>query len=220
MGLLPLAKGTNMDILQLTVSFLRRILTVFPVEIALTLGVVIFAISLLRWRPIVTLPTRARHSALAGIGIAGPLFVLAVATAAEWLSMTDSFTRTGGWWQRPAPLFAAALVVAVSALALRSSPLPAPGERAISPRRRWWVFTPRTPLWVSIGIAALLLLTTAWHTAIGVSMPEGANRYGVGPENDGLPSFMRMQGDMGYIWGAGWPNHLATLLILAGRRSR
>lgn len=194
---------------------LRSIFTVFSVEIALTLGVIIFAISLLRWRPIVTLPSRSRRATLASLGIIGPLVILVVATITNWLSMTDPLIRTGGWWQRPAPLLTAALVVAVAALALRSTPLPAPGERAISPRRRWWTFIPRTPLLISIAAATLLLLTTAWHTVIGVSLPNGANRYGVGPESDGLPGFMRMQGDMGYVWGAGWPNHLATLLALA-----
>lgn len=194
-----------------------------PLEVALTLGVIFFALSWIRPRAIVSIPTSGRRaSALARLGIIGALAVLAVGTATSWLATIDpvaftghTWTRAGGWWQRPAPLLASAVVLFTAGIALRREPLPAPGERAISPGRRWWTFTPRAPLWLTAGAAALLLVTSAWQTVIGVALPEGANRYGIGPENTGLPEFMRMQEGMGYVWGAGWPNHLATLIVIA-----
>ncbi|WP_449280450.1 hypothetical protein [Leucobacter sp.] len=201
----------------------RSFFQLFSVEIPLTLGAVFFALSWIRPRIIAPLPPSGRRARpLTWLGIAGALAVLAVGTATGWLATRDpiaasgdAWTRAGGWWQRPAPLIAVALVAIFALIALRREPLPAPGERTIAPRRRWWAFAPRTPLWIAVIVGALLLLTTAWQTLIGVSLPEGANRYGIGPENSGLPEFMPMQEGMGYVWGAGWPNHLPTLIALA-----
>lgn len=187
-----------------------------PVETALVLGLILFALSWITPRRLLSLPSSGRRvRVLLWAGIAGPIALVAVATVTSWLAATDPITRSGGWWQRPAPLLAAALVVSITALALRAEPLPAPGERAISPRRRWWAFAPRPLLWTTLAVAVALLLTSAWQTAVGVALPAEAKRYGVGPEATGLPEFMSMQGGMGYVWGAGWPNHLATLLALA-----
>src|SRR5690606_8513531 len=49
----------------------------------------------------------------------------------------------------------------------------------------WWAFAPRTPLWLLAGAAALLLVTVAWQMLIGVPLPDGGNRYGVGPADSG-----------------------------------
>lgn len=204
-----------MDITTWFFTGLRTFFDLFPVEMALTLGAILFGLSWIRPRRIVSLPESGRRAdALARIGIAGPLSVVAVASATSWLATLDPIGRHGGWWQRAAPLLAAAAVVVVAWLVLRREPLPAPGERTISPRRRWWAFAPRTPLWLLAGAAALLLVTVAWQMLIGVPLPDGGNRYGVGPADSGLPEFMVMQNDMGYVWGAGWPNHLATLVAL------
>lgn len=194
----------------------RTFFDLFPVEVALTLGVLFFGLSWIRPRPMVTLPASGRRApVLTWIGIAGSLAILATATCTSWLATQHPLEGAGGWWQRPAPLLASAAVIFAATCAVSREPLPAPGERAISPRRSWWDFTPRVPLWCAISTAALLLVTSLWQTLIGVTLPEDANRYGIGPENSGLPEFMPMQGEMGYVWGAGWPNHLATLLTLA-----
>ena len=187
-----------------------------PVEIAITLGVVFFGLSWIRPGRIVSLPSSGRRSReLAGIGIGGSLTVLVVATATSWVATLDPTQQVWrGWWLRPLPLLAAAGVIAVSWFVLRREPLPAPGERAISPRRRWWAFAPRTPLWLTAATAALLFLTAAWHSLIGVSLPDTGNHYGLGPEPTWWPAYMRAYDGVGYIWGAGWPNHLATLLAV------
>ena len=194
----------------------RTFFDIFPVEVALTLGVIFFGLTWIRPRPIVALPVSGRRApVLFWSGVVGSLAILAAATWTSWLATRNPLEGTGGWWQRPAPLLFAAAVVLTTTYALRREPLPAPGERAISPRRSWWEFTPRALLWVTVLTAAVLFVTSMWQTLIGVALPDGANRYGIGPEDSGLPEFMTMQGGMGYVWGAGWPNHLATLAALA-----
>ncbi|GAB2560007.1 hypothetical protein [Leucobacter ruminantium] len=191
-----------------------------PVEIAITLGVVFFGLSRIRRGRIVSLPASGRRSReLTGIGIGGSLTVLVVATATSWIATLDPTQQMWlGWWLRPLPLLAAAGVIAVSWFALRREPLPAPGERAISPRRRWWAFAPLPALWLTTAAAGMLLFVSVWHSMMGVSAPAGANRYGIGPVIDpgaaGLPVYMPAPDDNGYIWGAGWPNHLATVLVM------
>ncbi|QZY52686.1 hypothetical protein [Leucobacter tenebrionis] len=195
---------------------LRTILQFLPpVEMVLTLGLILFGLSWIRPRRIVSLPSSGRRvETLRWVGIAGSLAVVAVGSVTSWIATLDPLNNWGGWWQRPAPLAATALVILVAALLLRREPLLAPGEGAISPRRRWWAFTPRASLWILFASSSLLLVTTAWQLLIGVSAPPGANRYGIVPPETGLPVYMTMQNGMGYVWGAGWPNHLATLLVL------
>lgn len=209
-----------MQILEsLAIALRYLILALPPVEIALTLGVFFFGLSWIRPRRIVSLPASGKRTqTLVLVGVAGSLGIVAVATATTWLSYLYAFpdpSGFGGWWRRPAPLVATIVVIVAAALALRSEPLPAPGERAISPRRRWWAFAPRALLGVSLAAAALLLVTVAWQGLIGVSAPQGANLYGNVPAPTDLPLFMVMQGGMGYVAGAGWPNHLLTLIALA-----
>ncbi|QIM18893.1 hypothetical protein G7066_10380 [Leucobacter coleopterorum] len=196
--------------------------TMFPMEVALTLGVIFFVISWVYPRSLVALPggehvDRRRLGTLVWAGIAGPLFVVAVATVTTTIAYSYGFpdpSGFAGWWRRPAPLLAAALVVAVAAVALRGEVLPTPTERAISPRRRWWSFTSPPLLWGTASIAALLALTTTWQIAIGRSAPPGANQFGMAPVESDLPVFMALYGDYGFIPGAGWPNHLPTLIVL------
>ncbi|MBC9935710.1 MULTISPECIES: hypothetical protein [unclassified Leucobacter] len=204
---------------SLAVGLRYLVLALPPVEIALTLGIIIFGLTWVRPRRIVSLPTSGRRMrTLFHVGVSGSLGIVAVATAATWLSYLHAFpdpTGFGGWWRRPAPLIATLLVIAVTAVSLRSEPLPAPGERAITPRRRWWAFAPRALLGVLLSAAALLLVTVAWQGLIGVPAPQDANLYGNVPASTDLPLFMVMQGGMGYVAGAGWPNHLLTLITLA-----
>lgn len=207
-----------LDPLAVGLRYLNQILP--PVEIAATLGVLFFALSWVRPRRIVSLPSSGRRArTLFRIGVFGALSIVVVATLTSLLSFLFAFpdpTGFGGWWRRPAPLIATIAVIAAAALALRTEPLPAPGERTIAPRRRWWTFSPRVPLWAAILSAALLFVTSAWQGLIGVSAPASANLYGNVPEPTDLPLFMVMQGGMGYVAGAGWPNQLLTLMALAG----
>ena len=209
-----------MQILDPLAHGLRSLLLALPpMEIALTLGTIFFALSWVRPRRMVSLPSAGRRErTLATAGIAGSFAVLAVATASSWLSYLYACpddTGFDGWWRRPAPLIAAALIITVVGFALRAEPLPAPGERAISPRRRWWTFVPRAQLWGAVGAISLLTLTSLWQTLIGVSAPDGADMYGSGPASGtDLPIFMTMQGEMGFVAGAGWPNHLAVLVAV------
>lgn len=197
---------------------LRSVFFVFPVEVALTLGLVFFGLSWIRPRRIVSLPeSGGRRDLLSWLGIGGALLVVAVATVSSSLTYLYTFpdpSGFGGWLRRPAPLIATALVVAVFLVALRRQPLPAPGERGIAPRRRWWAFASQPLLWITTGIPALLFITVLWQGTIGTRPPTGADLYGNVPEHTDLPVFVPLQWNMGYYAGAGWPNHLATLAAL------
>lgn len=198
---------------------LYHVKEMFPLEVALTLGMRFFALSWVRPRPIVSLPRSGRRaSMLLWLGVAGAATVLAVATATSWLSYLHAFPDDSGfdgWWRRPTPLLTAAVVVLVAVPSLRAEPLPAPREGVVSPRRRWWAFASKPLLWSTAAAAFLLFTTSSWQTLIGVSAPHDANLYGSVPESTDLPVYMSMQGGMGYVSGAGWPNHIATLVALA-----
>ncbi|KJC64881.1 hypothetical protein [Agreia bicolorata] len=190
-----------------------------PPEIALTLGVVLFALSWIRPRRIISLPRAgARTVLLAWVGIAGSLLVVVIATIVSAIAVASYAHPTSGfdgWWRRPVPLFIATVVVAIAALALRRMPLPAPGERAIAPRRPWHSFVSRMLLWISGIAAALLAVTALWQGAIGVSAPKGAQFLGNVPVPTDLPIFMTFNSGYGFVAGTGWPNYLPTLVVLA-----
>ncbi|SKA98353.1 hypothetical protein SAMN06295879_2572 [Agreia bicolorata] len=190
-----------------------------PPEIALTLGVVLFALSWIRPRRMISLPSAGgRAVLLAWAGIAGSLLVVGVATVVSAMAVASYAHPTSGfdgWWRRPAPLFAADIVVAVASLALRRMPLPAPGERAIVPRRLWHTFVSKALLWISGIAAALLAVTAVWQGAIGVSAPSDARFLGNVPVPTDLPIFMTFNSGYGFVVGAGWPNYLPTLVVLA-----
>lgn len=204
-----------MDIVFWIRSLLLPVREVFPIEAASTLGLLLFGLSWVQRRSIVALPQGRRRSTLGTIGIAGAAAVLAVGTAASYVSAANPITGWGGWWLRPAPLLAVALALVIFTVMLRREPLPAPGERAIAPRRHWWSFAPSPLLWTTGITAALLLLTATWQTAIGVPLPKDGDTYGVGPTVHGPPAYMELQHGFGYVWGAGWPNHALTLIALA-----
>jgi hypothetical protein len=201
-------------------SVLRAIKDFLPSpEVALTLGLILFALSWVRPQRIITLlPTGYRGALLAWAGILGSLLVVLVATVVSAIAVASYAHPTSGfdgWWRRPAPLFAAAVVVAIAAIALRRSPLPAPGERAIAPRRPWNAFVSRALLWIS-GITAVLLAVTAlWQSFIGVSAPKDGPFFGNVPVPTDLPIFMTFNSRYGFVAGAGWPNYLPTLIVLA-----
>ncbi|MFC5929700.1 hypothetical protein D6T64_09715 [Cryobacterium melibiosiphilum] len=198
-------------------SFVHALQDLLPLEVAVTFGLVFFALSWIRPRRIVSLPqTGQRTAPLVWAAVAGSVLVVTVATATSALAVsTPDASGFDGWWRRPAPLVAATLVVAIAALALRRMPLPAPGERALVPRRRWHTFAPRTLLWISGITVTLLALTALWQIAIATTAPKDGRFLGNVPSYTELPIYMTFNSGYGYLAGAGWPNHLATLVALA-----
>ena len=197
--------------------FVHAVQDLLPLEVAITFGLILFALSWVSPRRIVALPLPGhRTTILIWAGVAGSLLVVVVATAVSALNVAIfDYSGFDGWWRRPAPLVAATVAVAVSAIALRRIPLPAPGERMVVPRRPWHAFASRTLLWISGITAALLALTAVWQIAIATTAPEDAEFFGHVSTFTQLPIYMRFNGGYGYLSGAGWPNQLATLLALA-----
>jgi hypothetical protein len=70
-------------------------------------------------------------------------------------------------------------------------------------------------LWISGIAAALLAVTAVWQGAIGVSAPRDAQMLGNVPLPTDLPIFMTFNSGYGFVAGAGWPNYLPTLVVLA-----
>lgn len=206
-----------MDFTHWLRSVLWPLKELFPVEIALTLGLVFFALSWVLPRKIVNFPAlTSRTRTLVWLGTGGAFAVVAIATVTSWISQRQGYLGAvgfDGWWRRPAPLLATAIAMAVGAIALSRAPQPAPGERAIAPRHRWWHFAPRGLLGLAATGAALLFLTASWHTLIGVSAPSHVEKWDQ-PGTLNLPIYFEAFGGAGYLPGAGWPNHLATLLAL------
>ncbi|WP_146078534.1 MULTISPECIES: hypothetical protein [unclassified Rathayibacter] len=179
-----------------------------------TFGLICFVLSWVYPRRIVSLPTSGRRtSTLTWAGVAGALLVIVVAFVVHVSTPADT-TGFEGWWRRPAPLLVAALVVTVAMFLVRREPLPAPGEAAVAPQRRWNEFASRPLLWVGAVIAALLALTSVWQTVIATSAPADAFFLGNVPEHTTLPIYMPFNANYGYIAGVGWPNYLATLITL------
>lgn len=200
--------------------FAHSFLSMFPWEVAILPGLVLFAASwLFPWR-IVSLPSAgSRGKTLLWAGTAGSLGVATVASIMSAINLAVyEVSGFDGWWRRPAPLVAAILVLLITALVLRQEPLPVPGERAIAPRRSWHTFISPSLLWSAGITGALLTITTLWQIMIATSAPESGPFVGRIQEYTPLPIFMSFNAGNGYAPGAGWPNHLATLLtvILAG----
>jgi len=205
--------GACVNSLYLLINAIQNLL---PLEVAITFGLVLFAVSWVRPRRIVSLPQAGQRAAtLAWAGLAGSLLVVGVATTVSAIA-ESTYDASGfdGWWRRPAPLFAATLVVAAAAVALRGVPLPAPRERTMLPRRPWHAFAPRTLLWISGITATVLALTAGWQVLIATTAPVDGPFFGHVPEYTNLPIYMAFNSGYGYLSGAGWPNHLATLLAL------
>ncbi|MBF4551827.1 MULTISPECIES: hypothetical protein [unclassified Pseudoclavibacter] len=189
-----------------------------PLEVAITFGLVLFAVSWVRPRRIVALPDSGfRRTVLLWCGVGGCLLIVAVATLTSALATAGGGSDVSGfdgWWRRPAPLVAAIVVVAVAGLALRSVPLTAPGSRALAPRRRWNAFAPGLWLWVVRFSAVLIAVTALWQILIAVSAPPEGPFFGDVARYTTLPIYSHFNGSFGYLAGAGWPNHLATLATL------
>ena len=189
-----------------------------PLEVAITFGMIFFVLSWVLPRKVVTLPSDARRRAILGwTGVAGSLLVVVVATISSALAARREnvvYTGVDGWFGRPAPLLCAVVVVAIAALILRAGALPAPGERAIAPRRPWHTYAPRPVLWVAAVAAALLALTALWQTLIATFATEDGRFFGRTAAFSDLPIYMRFNQGYGYIVGVGWPNYLATLVVL------
>lgn len=197
-------------------SFLFEVKQLLPLEVALTFGTALFALSWLRPRRIVSIPEPGlRRTVLIWAGTAGALAVVIVATVASALNvMVYDTSGFDGWWRRPAPLAAATLVIVIAALVMRRVPRPALGEQMISPRRTWHTFTPHVLLWFAGIIAVFVAMTATWQIAIGTTAPESGPFFGHVPDYSSLPVYMSFNSGFGYVAGAGWPNHLATLIAL------
>ena len=197
-------------------SFLYDLKSILPLEVALTFGIIIFALSWLWPRRVISLPGAGlRRTVLIWSGTVGALLVVAAATLGSLINVLvyDS-SGFDGWWRRPLPLVVVVVVVAIAGVLLRHVPRPRPGEQAIMPQRSWRTFTPQVVLrCVSIG-SAVLTVTVVWHIMIAVSASRGGPFFGEVPEYSILPIYMRFNENFGYVAGAGWPNHLATLLLL------
>ena len=175
-------------------------------------GLFFFVLSWIYPRKIVSLPDAGlRATFLIRVGITGSLVVAFVGCAVNVTTPAD-MTGFEGWWRRPAALFAASVVVAVSASILRFEPRATAG---IAPRRPWNTFGSRPLVWVSGIIASMLALTAVWQTAIATTAPEDGQFLGNVPAYSPLPIYMMFNGQFGYIAGVGWPNNLATLATLA-----
>ncbi|WP_283493154.1 hypothetical protein [Cryobacterium sp. PH31-AA6] len=61
----------------------------------------------------------------------------------------------------------------------------------------------------------MLALTAVWQIAIATTAPEDGPFFGNVPDYTDLPIYMGFNSGYGYLSGAGWPNHLATLVALA-----
>lgn len=192
---------------------------VLPLEVAMTFGLVLFAVSWVRPRRIVSLPESGiRRGILIWSGLGGSLLIVAVATVASAFAAAGAGSDVSGydgWWRRPAPLAAAVLVVAVVGMVLRRVPVAPPGERAVSPRRAWNALAPGALLWTAGLAAALTAVTTLWQISIAVSAPPAGPFFGDVAQYTTLPIYSHFNGTFGYLAGAGWPNHLATLIVLA-----
>ncbi|GAB2976032.1 hypothetical protein [Frigoribacterium salinisoli] len=194
-------------------SALRSVLP--PLEIAASFGLVLFVLSWLLPHRIASMPRDPRRRATATtVGIGGGLLIAATATVASTLASTIPDTSGfDGWWQRPLPLLVAVVVVGLAGLALRGTASPPAGDRALSPRRPWDAFAPRGLLRVGAGAVCALLVVAGWHTVTATSAPVEGPFFGEVPRWTELPIYTRFSGSFGYLAGAGWPNHLATLVV-------
>lgn len=202
-----------MSLIALESMFDLGLITGFLLDTPVLLGVLFFALSRFYRRPLVVLPVSSKRTGMLVVfGVAGSLLVVLVTLLATAVAAAGRWDETGvaGWWIRPAPLAAAGLVVLIAWLAYSREPLPIAGERAIAPRPRWHAFAPQPALWVGAIAAGLLGATTVWQGLRGVPLPvEGRTD----PNRD-QPIWQAVNNGTGYFPGAGWPNHLATLLVL------
>ncbi|SDH73863.1 hypothetical protein [Agrococcus jejuensis] len=185
----------------------------------LVAGIALAGISFVWRRPLVTLPEGARRRRLlVAMGVGGSLVVVATSVVANALTASiGPLDATGysGWWMRPLALGAAGIVLAVAAAALATEHAPAPGERALLPRRSWLAFASGPALVAVLAVAALLAATIAWQIRIAVDAPEDGAFYGRTGVHVDLPVWMPFTTGQGYVAGVGWPNHLATGVALA-----
>ncbi|MBL3686456.1 hypothetical protein D3248_05750 [Leucobacter zeae] len=208
--------------------FLRYALALIPmpiIETPIIIGLVLFSLSWLRRNPWVSLPRDARRrSVLAGVGFWGAIAIAAVAGTVGCIAAFSGYEPSGvaGWWRRPAPMAAAALVIGIAAMLLARHPLPAPGERAISPRRSATAFAPKGRLWLLLGAAALLGITSVWQGCTTSLLPNGAQMVGRPTENGGtlitaVPDTDRVLPVGPFVdtpAGGGWLNNGVTLAVL------
>lgn len=188
----------------------------FPLENAATFGVVLFALSWLVPRRIITLPSEGiRRTLVLWGGLVGGILVAVTATvmSAIRISSTD-LSGFDGWWRRPAPLIVATVVVIIMWGVLRREQVPPPGTRAIAPRRSWYVFA-SVPLLGAAGIvSAVLLLTAMWHSMIGTAAPREGFFLGEVPEHSEQAIYMSFNNGFGFVAGAGWLNHWGTIFAV------
>lgn len=206
------------SILNFSLGLYFGVRELLPLEVAITFGLALFAVSWVLPRRIVALPgSGSRRRVVLWCGVGGSLLVVAVATATSALAAAgggSDLSGFDGWWRRPAPIVAAIVVIVAAGMALRRAPLAAAGSRGIAPRRSWNAFAPRPWLWAAGVSAALIAVTALWQTLIAVSAPPEGPFFGDVARYTTLPIYSHFNGTFGYLAGAGWPNHLATLVVL------
>lgn len=196
--------------------FLRSVFDALPPrELAITFGVILFACSWVaprRWVSLRGAGSRVTPVVLAGT--AGALSVVAVATASSWWNLqiaTADPAGFSGWWSRPAPLVAATVVIVITGLSLGFHRRP---STTFAPRRSWHDFTSPAMIWTLLVIAAVALLTALWHSVIATRAPAAAPLFGNVPDHTDTRIFLDFNNGYGYVAGAGWPNHLATIVAV------
>lgn len=150
-----------------------------------TICVLVFALSWIVRRHSVILAGSARRiRTLKRVGIIGPLAILLAhsilgtialfwpvgAPMPRWLPFLP-VTLVAETLNRPVALTAAAILLFIALLAFHREPVPPPGQRALSPKRAWYSYTPKTLLWAGLAVALLILFTSLWqafaHTGTG-----------------------------------------------------
>ncbi|MBD8610148.1 hypothetical protein IFT77_06585 [Frigoribacterium sp. CFBP 13729] len=199
------------------ISFLSDVNKVVPIEMALVVGCALFALSWVRPRRLVTdLHDGPRRRILIWVGALGSITVVAIASATSAIPVSIvGGTGFEGWWRRPAPLLAATLVLVVASIAMQRLPQPPRGEHAITPHRSWATFAPRPALGLGAAVALVIGATAGWQIAIAGPAPAEGPFFGYVPDYTPLPIYRSFNSGYGYVAGAGWPNHLATLITLA-----
>ena len=190
-----------------------------PLECSVVAGAILFLLTWTMQRRLVALGRdRRRRRVSFWLGVAGSSLIAAVSTAASWtaaLRVNSDPTGVDGWLGRPAPLLTATLLLVIVSISLRS-PRRAPSTSALlAPRRPWAEYAPRTALTL-LAAALLLIAVVAFGHSVGATVaPADAELIGSHTANTGLPVFIPFNGNLGYLGGAGWPNHTATLAAAA-----
>ncbi|MCS3442175.1 hypothetical protein [Microbacterium phyllosphaerae] len=187
-----------------------------PLEVATTIGALLFALTWVAPRRWVTFPAGSnRVRTLTITGTLGALFVVGVGAAVSaHIAATADGSGFDDWWRRPTPLWVAAVVVAAAGVALRERRNTPAGALQVRTLRDWRHFTSPGLTWTWAAIAGALVILCTWHIAIATRAPADALFLGDVPHPTDLPIFVPFQGGFAFVGGAGWPNHVGTLIVV------